>query len=757
MSDPSKPTSGAASSLLGPGRYDAGASDGTVSGFSFVITQDQKARLRQLGHNDAAISAMTPEDAHELLRKAANGKLPPAVVMEASEYLQMGWPVIKLKPRSKKPADSTHEASTITWENLNTLADDDNIGVRFKENGPLKDIDLDLKSASDLALALGMPNRTAAFTRPSVGVGHLLYNSPGLKTHKFKLPGDDLSVYPKPLPLHNGKPSPTVLEIRGGSDNTYTMFPPSVHPDGETLQWIGDIKPAEKTADEIARRFGQHAFASAVLYFYPASGRYDTRLALSGALLRSGMSESLAKAYVQAVAKLANDPKWQEDFVDNAQKRLENDKTSPGIPKLVEALRLPKACEQTFRDWLNITNEGEAPLPEWTPLAFKYSELKATPWVARSFALRKAVTHLAAAGGTGKTQFTLQAAIAFALGEDFAGYHPMRAIKVAIVSGEEPIEELQRRIAAIVIDRVGCNQADIDAFMLRLDGKLFTYAGKNVALVGKRFNDKGELDIVRTPFHDKLKTDIRDNGIDLVILDPIARLHSGLDENSAEMQELHNAADDIATAANCGVVLVHHIRKSSKGLIDDQSAARGASAMTDAARIVVMMANMTSDEAALYLPDDQKQEYVRYCKVGDPKQNYSVNSAAKWFHKASVELPVKLEDGSPDCRMVLRKWRPDPSRVVLNATWLQEFLDKIEAGYGEGEFYTTGNMGPRVSRGDALIESYGVPKGASRAALALLVSVGILGIAKRVNPASRREVEIYIVLSRTGMQDDIQL
>jgi hypothetical protein len=106
--------------------------------------------------------------------------------------------------------------------------------------------------------------------------------------------------------------------------------------------------------------------------------------------------------------------------------------------------------------------------------------------------------------------------------------------------------------------------------------------------------------------------------------------------------------------------------------------------------------------------------------------------------------------------MVLRKWRPDPSRIILSATWLQEFLDKIETGFGEGEFYTTSNMGPRDKRADALIESYGVPKGASRAALALLVSVGMLGIVKKVNPASRREVEIYIVLSRTGAPDDIQ-
>jgi hypothetical protein len=741
----------------------ASADDGTVSGFSFKITPDQKLRLRQLGHIDAAINAMTPEAAHELLWKAANGNgaHPPAVIIAASEYLQLGLgQPMKLKPRSKEPPlGATHDASTVTWENMNTLlADGDNIAIRFKESGSLKDVDLDWKAASDLALAIGMPNTTAAFTRPSVGVGHLLYNSPGLKSQKYNLP--ETPDYPKPLPLHNGKPGLCVLEIRGGSNNTYTMFPPSVHPDGETLVWLSDRRdPAERAPDQVIYAFGAHAFASTVLYFYPvdATARYETRMALSNILVQSGMSENKAAFYVRAVAQLGGDQKWQEDFADLTKERLKDGKKLYGIPTLVEALRLPKACEQTFRRWLLIgKDDDDGPLPEWTPLAFKYSELQATPWVARGFALRGAVTHLAAAGGTGKTQFTLQAAIAFALGEDFAGYHPMRAIKTAFVSGEEPIEELQRRIAAIVIDRVGCDQAKIDAFMLRLEGMLFTYAGKAVALVGKRFNDKNELDIVRTRFHDKLKTDIRDNSIDLVILDPIARLHSGLDENSSEMQELHNAGDDIATKANCSVVMVHHIRKSSKGLVDDQSAARGASALTDAARVVVMMANMTDIEAELYLPKDQQKDFMRFCKLADPKQNYDLNSGVKWFHKCSVELPVKLEDGSPDCRMVLKKWRPDPSRVVLGAAWLQEFLDKIEAGFGEGEFYTTSTMGPRDKRADALIESYGVPKQASRAALALLVSAGVLGTAKRISPASKREVEIYIVLSRTGIPDDIQ-
>ena len=419
----------------------------------------------------------------------------PAVRTAASDYLQRGWPVMRLKARSKKPALETHDASTITWENIDTVVEGDNIGVRFTERGRLKDIDLDYQTAADLVAALGLHMETAAFGRLAVGVSHLLYGCPGLQSHKFNLPESD--KYPKPLPLHNGKPSYCVLEIRGGSDNTYTMFPPSVHPDGETLGWIGDRRePADKEAAHLRLYFGRHAFASAVLYFYPtdATARYEVRMGLAGALIRAGMKADQASIYVQEVARLGGDPKWQEDFADHTEKRLESNRTATGLPALVKALQLPETCSRVFREWL----DNRTTLKSVT-LSFSYDDLQATPWAVRGFALRGAVTTFVADGGTGKTQLTIQLAIACALGEDFAGYHPMRQLRTVFISGEEPTDELKRRIAAVVLDRVGNDRENFDTMMKRLDGYLFTFAGKDVALVTKTLIDDGEGQIKETP------------------------------------------------------------------------------------------------------------------------------------------------------------------------------------------------------------------------------------------------------------------
>ncbi|MBR0864565.1 AAA family ATPase [Bradyrhizobium sp. YCK136] len=393
--------------------------------------------------------------------------------------------------------------------------------------------------------------------------------------------------------------------------------------------------------------------------------------------------------------------------------------------------------------------------PALVPLEFKHSQLTGTPWVAVGFALRGAVTIISATGGTGKTQFTLQAAIAFALGEEFAGFRPMRKnLKIAFVSGEEPLDEIWRRIAAIEVDRVGYKSADIEKFKERLKGRLFICQGKNVALVtkGTTKNDVAQ----RTSFHEELCEDIIDLGIDLVILDPLIRLHAGLDENSAEMQELHNAADDIATRGKCGVVLVSHTNKMSKGTVDDQNAARGTSAMTDAARVVIIMSNMTETQAKDILPKAEQATYMRYCRLGDPKQSYTVNSGSQWFRKKTIKLPVTLEDGTDDYRFVLEPWKT--SNDILSAEWLPRFIERLKQGRGDGEAFTAATDGPKSSRADALLQAhFNLSRDQSKESLDQLVSAGILRVVEKHSTKGKKMVKVYEVLKGEPAQADDEL
>ena len=312
-------------------------------------------------------------------RTKANGKQPPnnAVRETALDYLQQGWGVLRLPPRSKKPYNEKWAKHTITNDNVHTLTERDNIGVIFSTAGGLKDIDLDYRTAVDLAKAVGL--RGAAFGRGSI-IGHYLFDAPGCEAKNFDLP--EAKDYPRDLPLHEGKPSRRVLEIRG-NDNTMTMFPPSMHPCGEQLEWVGTRRePVKTTTEELRALAGRHAVCSVVLYFYPedAPARYDCRMALAGALIRSGMHVDMVTRYVQGVARLGGDPKWKEDFAKHTEKRLHADKTTTGLTKLIEVLQLPDACLGTFYEWLNdaperegVESDGDTPKPnmperEWPVL-----------------------------------------------------------------------------------------------------------------------------------------------------------------------------------------------------------------------------------------------------------------------------------------------------------------------------------------------------------------------------------------------------
>ena len=371
---------------------------------------------------------------------------------ELLDYLQLGWTPMRLPPRSKAPyIESSHDAATINRDNIKAVKANENIGVRFTTAGALKDIDLDYPSAVHLAKAVGLTEGTAAFGRPSVGIGHLLFSSPGAEAKKFVLPEGE---YPKALPMHEGEPSLTVMEIRG-SDNTYTMVPPSVHPCGETLTWLNNTRePTKVEPAELRKIAGRHAFASAVLYFYPtnAATRYEVRLALAGALIRSEMELALAERYARAVARLGGDEKWEEDFLDNAEKRRDADKPYPGLPKLVEALQLPKACEATFREWLQ---QSKAEIKSSDIICAADIEMRAKHWLWEGHLLRGAVELLSGTPGLGKSQVQIHYVACATTGLPWPnGAEAIDPVNVIMVTTEDALDqEVVPRLIAAGADR----------------------------------------------------------------------------------------------------------------------------------------------------------------------------------------------------------------------------------------------------------------------------------------------------------------
>jgi hypothetical protein len=201
---------------------------------------------------------------------------------EARAYREAGLAPIPLHPRSKVPIHSD-------WPNL--VTDDltefpGNIGIKCgAPSSGLVDLDLDCDEARLLAPAV-MPPTEPCFGRRGAPCSHWLYicRPPPEATRQWLTKDDGM-----------------ILEVR--STGGQTMFPPSVHPSGEAVEWHRRGQAALIDYAELARAAGVLAAAALLMRRWPAPEarmRYHAWGAMIGSLLRSGVAVATVERIVDA-------------------------------------------------------------------------------------------------------------------------------------------------------------------------------------------------------------------------------------------------------------------------------------------------------------------------------------------------------------------------------------------------------------------------------------------------------------------------
>lgn len=198
--------------------------------------------------------------------------------------------------------------------------------------------------------------------------------------------------------------------------------------------------------------------------------------------------------------------------------------------------------------------------------------------------IRGFVTLLIAPGGIGKSTLALAACMEIASAKLVLGIHVFDQVNVAILNLEDPQDEMNRRLAALAI-RYGVTNQD-------LEGRLFMSPADRavtIATVG------GDGFTVVTPDKDEIIRQVRAHNIGVLSVDPFAESHT-LEENSnPQMVKAAAAWRQVARDGNCAVLLTHHVRK---GAVADIESARGAKALTDSARVGLLLSSMSADEAS---------------------------------------------------------------------------------------------------------------------------------------------------------------
>ena len=247
---------------------------------------------------------------------------------------------------------------------------------------------------------------------------------------------------------------------------------------------------------------------------------------------------------------------------------------------------------------------------------------------------RRVVGGTVAPGDFGKTSLCMVEQVSMATARNLLGEQPKERLRVWYHNGEDSLEELNRRLAAI------CQHYVIP--QSELSGWFFMTSGNEVPLrVARGYSNL----VINTGLIENINSQIGDNEIDVATFDPLVTLHGVPENDTGKMDTVVRIFAGIADQQNCAVELSHHTRKLMAGSTADYSVddMRGAGAVKDAMRAVRMLNRMTPKDAEdVGIPEHERAAYFRLDRV---KGNNSRPALATWRRFVNVELPNTDEVG----------------------------------------------------------------------------------------------------------------
>jgi hypothetical protein len=319
---------------------------------------------------------------------------------------------------------------------------------------------------------------------------------------------------------------------------------------------------------------------------------------------------------------------------------------------------------------LNRLNGGTAPEPlppDIRATPYTWIDPEAIPrrqWLHGRHLIRRFISVTVAAGGVGKTTEIIAEALELVTGFTLVTNHKGDPRRVWLWNGEDPTEEIQRRIQAACL-HYNIGEGDIG-------GRLFVDSGRQMPIIVAS-ELKGTLQIA-TPIIDGVKQAISDNGIDVLVIDPFVRCHRVPENDNGKINAVAEVWASIADETNCAIDLVHHIRKTTGEVSTDD--ARGAVALIDAGRSSRAFNRMTRQEGE----EAGVENHLLFFRINDGKVNLAPPSeAAEWRELKSISLGN--DNGGPaDLVGVATRWKWPDVLDGVSLEDLREFQNRLSTG-----------------------------------------------------------------------------
>lgn len=204
---------------------------------------------------------------------------------------------------------------------------------------------------------------------------------------------------------------------------------------------------------------------------------------------------------------------------------------------------------------------------------------------------------ISAPGGTGKSFLLLEMALSVASGEPvISGIAPSAAGPVRYVSFEEDEIDIHNRLVAL-FQTFSTISPPVETFFCS------ALEGENLPLLKNGEKNEEAIKYLENACE----------GMRLVILDPLSRLHEADENSNSEMKKLMQVLISTAKKTRCSIIVAHHTSKNAvlNGQGTLQQSARGASCLTDDPRLVVTLSRTPLDKTNRYEDEDEEDDDQR--------------------------------------------------------------------------------------------------------------------------------------------------
>jgi len=493
---------------------------------------------------------------------------PNKVQAAAFEYLNRGFQPVPIPFKQKGPTRSGWQKEHVTpiMVELVFPKDQMNIGVRLgPDSNGLIDIDLDSPEAIACAPYI-LPTTGAIFGRASNRISHWLYLCPELPemVGKASLPINDAN-FNSTQNSDSGQSKtnkPLILELRcgGGGRAAQTVFPPSVHPSGERVEWEtgADGFPATVIATELLQAVKQLAVTALITRYMPPQGvRHETYLRIGGLLARAGLPLARIKLIAEASAKASGaNPIDAVRTVNDAFNAHKTGTHVYGLKALRELVGMNFANQiadligygiHEHSESANILEDKHHQDPNMLDgvQLIRADSIKpeAVEWAWPYYLAKGKLQIIAGAPGTGKTTLALSLASVVSRGGLWPDGSISNANNVVIWSGEDGV-------ADTLVPRLLAAKANMGRIFfveaVREMGKIRQFdPAKDVHSLEKKIKEVG--------------------GANLVIIDPIVSVVSGDTHKNAETRRGLQPLVDLALCTKVAIIGITHLSKGSKG------------------------------------------------------------------------------------------------------------------------------------------------------------------------------------------------